>query len=579
MTFTPIPYGTRNWHTPLNAALQDLQDQIDESQPAINVVADYGAVADGSTNATDNTPHIQAAINAAAQGQVVYIPPAPDSYRLGSPLVLGNTGAVLRGGGWSPHFVPRTNMVGTYLRPGLGNFVGTELIQVVPAPVNGSYVDSAYGGGPRIEGIAFNGRSTLNASSGAITAIRITNGVKDVQVRHCSIWEFTGDAIYADRGAGMVFDQVVASTNDGVGFNLISTSGTNGATDVDCLHCYAQGNGGGGFILQNPNAVTMIGCRAEFNDEHGFRFFGTNSSTVLVGCNTDRSEKNGFQFECLDGGKPFLVIGCQAKRDGSDGLNRVGFNLIGTDSTTQNPGAVFEGCSTYVGRGDDGSGTRTPLYGIQTQFTRRVAVTGGWIEGTSGPYNDIAVALNRAAGVTQVTVDPSTGVQTISNSDRMTLLGSSGASRSVLFQTRGSGTRWDMRTNSTAESGSNAGSDFEIARYSDAAAEVDIPFRITRSSGDARFLGNILASTAGRGVRVAEGSNAKMGVATLVAGTVVVSNTSVTANSRIMLTCQTPGGTPGFLRVSARTAGTSFTILSSSNTDTSVVAWVIFEPA
>jgi hypothetical protein len=43
--------------------------------------------------------------------------------------------------------------------------------------------------------------------------------------------------------------------------------------------------------------------------------------------------------------------------------------------------------------------------------------------------------------------------------------------------------------------------------------------------------------------------------------------------------CQTPGGTPGFLRVSARTAATSFTILSSSGTDTSVVAWLLVEPA
>lgn len=84
---------------------------------------------------------------------------------------------------------------------------------------------------------------------------------------------------------------------------------------------------------------------------------------------------------------------------------------------------------------------------------------------------------------------------------------------------------------------------------------------------------------AGKGFRVKEGSNAKMGVSTLVAGTVVVSNTSVTSTSRIFLTCNTPGGTPGFLRVSARTAGTSFTILSSSGTDTSVVAWQIFEPA
>lgn len=90
---------------------------------------------------------------------------------------------------------------------------------------------------------------------------------------------------------------------------------------------------------------------------------------------------------------------------------------------------------------------------------------------------------------------------------------------------------------------------------------------------------DLLIGTAGKGLRVAEGSNARMGVSTLVAGTVVVSNTSVTANSRIFLTCQTPGGTPGFLRVSARSAGTSFTILSSSGTDTSVVGWLILEPA
>lgn len=84
-------------------------------------------------------------------------------------------------------------------------------------------------------------------------------------------------------------------------------------------------------------------------------------------------------------------------------------------------------------------------------------------------------------------------------------------------------------------------------------------------------------ATAGRGLRVAEGSNAKQGTSVLVAGSVVVANTSVTATSRIFLTSQADGGTPGFLRVSTRTAGTSFTITSSSGTDTSTVAWEIFE--
>lgn len=90
--------------------------------------------------------------------------------------------------------------------------------------------------------------------------------------------------------------------------------------------------------------------------------------------------------------------------------------------------------------------------------------------------------------------------------------------------------------------------------------------------------GHVAVLTAGNGLRVAEGSNAKQGTATLVAGTVTVANTSVTANSRIFLTSQVDGGTPGFLRVSARTAGTSFTITSGSATDTSTVAYEIFEP-
>ena len=91
--------------------------------------------------------------------------------------------------------------------------------------------------------------------------------------------------------------------------------------------------------------------------------------------------------------------------------------------------------------------------------------------------------------------------------------------------------------------------------------------------------GNVLVNTVGSGLRVKEGSNAKQGTAVLVAGTSVVANTSVTASSRILLTSNVDGGTPGFLRVSARSAGVSFTITSSSGTDTSTVAYQIFEPA
>lgn len=91
---------------------------------------------------------------------------------------------------------------------------------------------------------------------------------------------------------------------------------------------------------------------------------------------------------------------------------------------------------------------------------------------------------------------------------------------------------------------------------------------------------DIIIGLAGKGLRVKEGANAKMGTATLSGTTAVtVSTTAVTTTSRILLTINTPGGTPGSPYVFTRTAGTSFQIKSTGASDTSIVAWMIVEPA
>ena len=92
---------------------------------------------------------------------------------------------------------------------------------------------------------------------------------------------------------------------------------------------------------------------------------------------------------------------------------------------------------------------------------------------------------------------------------------------------------------------------------------------------DETYIGNKQFSS---GIGVQEGSNEFMGVDNLVAGTVTVSNTSVTANSRIFLTAQNSSGGAGNLYISARSAGASFTITSTDVTDTRSVAWLIIEP-
>jgi len=101
-----------------------------------------------------------------------------------------------------------------------------------------------------------------------------------------------------------------------------------------------------------------------------------------------------------------------------------------------------------------------------------------------------------------------------------------------------------------------------------------------QTSGDLTVYGSSLTlGTAGGGLRVKEGANASMGVVALTAGGATVNTTKVTANSRIFLTVQVPGGSVGSPRIASRVAGTSFTIASSQGTDTSTVAWWIVEPA
>lgn len=75
-------------------------------------------------------------------------------------------------------------------------------------------------------------------------------------------------------------------------------------------------------------------------------------------------------------------------------------------------------------------------------------------------------------------------------------------------------------------------------------------------------------------------SGIRRGRTTLVTGTKVVTDASITATSIILLTAQVLGTVtaPKPLAVTARSVGVSFTITSSDATDTSVVGYLIIEP-
>lgn len=87
-----------------------------------------------------------------------------------------------------------------------------------------------------------------------------------------------------------------------------------------------------------------------------------------------------------------------------------------------------------------------------------------------------------------------------------------------------------------------------------------------------------MASTPGCDRSGPQCDTGRAGLATLALGVVTVAAALITANSVVLLTPQSGGAPLALPWVSARTAGTSFTITSLSLTDTARVGWFFVEP-
>lgn len=87
--------------------------------------------------------------------------------------------------------------------------------------------------------------------------------------------------------------------------------------------------------------------------------------------------------------------------------------------------------------------------------------------------------------------------------------------------------------------------------------------------------GNVVAATAGKGLTIKAGSNARIGTGTLASGSVAVANTSVTSNTTAILTA-TSVSNQGFWRASY-TNGVGFTVASSNGADASSFQYVLVE--
>jgi hypothetical protein len=168
------------------------------------------------------------------------------------------------------------------------------------------------------------------------------------------------------------------------------------------------------------------------------------------------------------------------------------------------------------------------------------------------------------------TANTFTQTQTITASNAI-IMNAAVSNRGIFGQTSGSN-RWIMYMgNSTAESGSNAGSNWELRARSDAGGDLGVAIGVTRSTRRTTLVGLTTTSDiiAGGYVKM-NGGNA--GTFTCgAAATTAVANTNITASSRIQITATNAAAAnlmagAKALYISARTAGTSFTVATADGT-------------
>jgi len=124
----------------------------------------------------------------------------------------------------------------------------------------------------------------------------------------------------------------------------------------------------------------------------------------------------------------------------------------------------------------------------------------------AGTFIDMPLYVTRSTGAVSLTslltLAPAAG------GDAQLNMNAPAAGRtSVIFLQTAGASRWAIAKNSNAESGANAGSDFNINRYSDAGAYLDTPLVITRSNGYISLNSNV-------GIRAPSGGNTQLSVTT-----------------------------------------------------------------
>jgi len=584
-----------------------LDGKVDKGSLVYNVM-DYGAVGDAFTSNDTAFADAISAVTSSGGGGIVFVPPGNYLLTSTASLTLSADGTTLRGAG--PE-ATRIMIGGTFTGTAAVTITGQDCIveDITIAGANSSstpgnpVVDAIYvygGKHAKIDNCTFQFINSwcieaVSDSSGnnpdglmisRIFAQQCSAGfhlkgnspnsyiyhgqVSDIWLRTMGVTTGAGanmDGLFIEDAQDLEFTNVNLQMANGTGSNLHIKgairdlfmvnvrSTTNSAAAANCL--IEDSAGGSPTNVQIENGVFQYGVI-------GLRVTGAASSLFVRGLRITDCQTHGVSIEGSGNPINLLDLGLTANGSGSSGTNYE-INWSGTST------GVISDCrfsSSIVASGSNGvqksiniaaSGQKVRC--INTRFEGSGAAASNWVTNTPSVVADVSSTNlnytstpNYTAGLTAqaaLAAQPSSSANTILSSNQ------GGVAANDNFRLAGDGTM-------TYGIGTSA-RDTTWKRLGTA--------QVGTSDSD------IIIGLAGKGLRVKEGTNARQGTATLVAGTVTVSNTSTTANTRIILGSVTPGGTPGALFVNAHTVGTSFVIKSTSSTDTSVVSYLLVEAA